>query len=178
MSLLEKPLNKSKPKPTFTYWLTYSRRVCEGGLGRRACGEENPLESGQRKQSKMSGKRRGAREEERRLIAERRVGRRGARTGCQVTRRQRRKEAGAWRAPDLQAPSPPLPGSRCGQTPRVAETARSWGVGGGVGREGGTGTKELSAPDRAWRAAHLASRTRHLPGAHRRSGQGCGLGER
>lgn len=151
MSLLEKPLNKSKPKPTFTYWLTYNRRVYEGGLGRRVCGEENPLESGQRKQSKMSDKRREAREEERRLIGEREVGRRGACTGCQVTRRQRRKEAGAWRASDLQAPSLPFPGSRSGQTPRVAETARSWGVGGsgeGWGGRRARGPKN-SAPQTA-----------------------------
>ena len=88
ISLLEKPLNKRKPKPTFAHQLTYNWRVCEGGLGWRVCGEENPLGSGQRKQSKMSDKERGweEREEERRGIAEREVGRLRDCTDCQVTR--------------------------------------------------------------------------------------------
>lgn len=46
ISLMEKPFNKSKPKPTLANQLTYNWRVCEGGLGRCVCGEENPLRSG------------------------------------------------------------------------------------------------------------------------------------
>lgn len=79
-------------------------------------------------------------------------------------------------APDLPVLSPPLPAWRRGPTSRVAQmvAGSSWG-GEGLG---GAGTKDLSAPDRAGRAAHLASGTHHLLGAHGRLGQGCGLGKR
>lgn len=34
ISLMEKRLNQSKPKPTLVNDLTYNWRLCEGGLGR------------------------------------------------------------------------------------------------------------------------------------------------
>lgn len=104
--------------------------------------------------------RKGGGEEERRLIAEREVGRLRLQE-LPGDAELRRKEAGG---PNLRPPSPPLPGSRCRGGHHLSRGARGGGD--------GTGTKELCSPDCTGRVAHLASGTCHLLGAHGHSDQG------
>lgn len=193
-SLMEKRLNKSKPKPTRANQLTYNWRLCEGGLRRaRLPGRETRWGVGRGKRSKMSDKRRGEEGRERKKGAwlQRGDGKARSPLGRPVTRvrGEGRRARGGRRAQDARArpgtrsprsqPSPsgipPQPDITCG--------ADGGGEAGGEGRGGvewsgvGQGPKN-SVPHRAGRGAHLAPGTRHLLQAHRLSGLGCGLGER
>lgn len=178
ISLMEKRLNKSNPKPTLANQLTCNWRLCEGGLGRaRLPGREGRWGVRRGKRSKCQirederrGRKNGAR------LQRGEVGRHGDSTGGQVTRvRGERQARGGQREQDARAPpgtrSPCSHPSPPGIPPRPNSTCGADGGGGAHGRGGegwgGAGTKELSAPYRAVRAAHLAPGSRHLLQAHR-----------